>query len=374
MLSHRNKPNSVTEIALQFFDQNEQNREKYNCKWCEKSVSGKKKSNLTQHLRTVHNEKFEASLKKAVDPKVLARKQMTLLQHFTEIVTINGRPFSYLTDSGFLKIVQNDLNELKGTEFEINISDLHQVKESIENTATKVKSQIKQETAGRLVSLMMDGGTRNDQSFLSIEARFVSNGNIIERCLGMKKLEEKHTAKYLAEVALKCVNACGIEDCQICTVTTDNARNITGSIDYFNPSDSITSNDDTVICSDDQLNSHQEQYESINLDESEFDAIVQQLRDEEALEDALDDNFVYEQLIQDAVGHVPNHLNITHGIRCAAHTEQLVVRDAISKSNIQSIIIVCKKVAKLIRTPKYEREIHKAKLKLIKPRFTGRVH
>lgn len=369
MFPHKNKPNSITEIASKLFDQNEPNSEKYNCKWCNKSVSGKKRSNLTQHLRIVHNEKFEVELKKAVVPEALARKQMTLIQHFTEIVTINGRSFSYLTDSGFLKIVQKDLDKLKGTDFEINMSDLRQVKKSIENTATKVKSQIQQEAAGRLVSLMMDGGTRNDQSFLSIDARFVSNGKIIERCLGLKKLEEKHTAKYLTKVALKCANSCGIEDCQICTVTTDNARNITGSIDHINPSVSITCDDDTIICNDVQLTSLKDQYELMNLDESEFEAIVQQLRDEEALEDALDDNFVYEQLFQDAVGQVPNHLNITQGIRCAAHTEQLVVRDAIGKSNVQSIIIVCKEVAKLIRIPKYEREISQANLKLIKPRL-----
>lgn len=374
MLQEKNKPNSATEIASQFFDQNEQNPEKYNCKLCEKSVSGKKRSNLTQHLRTVHNEKFEATLKKIVDPKALARKKMTLIQHFTEIVTINGRSFSHLIDSGFLKIVQKDLDDLKGTEFDINMSNHHQVKEYIENTATKIKSHIQKETLGRLVSLMMDGGTRNDQSFLSVDIRFVSNGKIIERCIGMKQLEEKHTAKYLAEVALKCVNACGIQNSQISTVTTDNARNITRSIEYFNPYD--TSNDDANddvekddAANDDQLNSLQIQYESIHLDESEFEAVVQQLREEEALEDALDDNFVYEQLFQDAVGHIPNHLNITQGIRCAAHTEQLVVRDAIGKSNVLSIIIVCKKVAKLIRTPKYTRDICKAKLKLIKPRL-----
>lgn len=143
----------------------------------------------------------------------------------------------------------------------------------------------------------------------------------------MNKLEEKHTAKY---VALKCANACGIQDSQISTVTTDNARNITASIEFFNPSDRTSidyaSDDDA---NDGQLNSLQAQYQSIYLDESEFEAMVQQLREEEALEDALGDNFVYEQLFRD--------LNITQNIRCAAHTEQLVVRDAIGKSNVQSI-------------------------------------
>lgn len=47
------------------------------------------------------------------EKSAVAAKRLQMIQAFCEIVTVNGRPFEYLTDSGFQKLIKADLYDLE---------------------------------------------------------------------------------------------------------------------------------------------------------------------------------------------------------------------------------------------------------------------
>lgn len=57
-----------------------------------------------------------------IDPEtklMLLLKRLKIVQNMCGIVTINGRPFSYLLDFGFLNLIKDDLKVLNDSEIGI---------------------------------------------------------------------------------------------------------------------------------------------------------------------------------------------------------------------------------------------------------------
>lgn len=83
---------------------------------------------------------------------------MKLLISLVEMVSINGRAFQSLLDSGFLSIIQNKLNKFKAAGCSLNLSDsnLTDVKNILHEMADKIKDKIKQEVRGRPLSLLIE--------------------------------------------------------------------------------------------------------------------------------------------------------------------------------------------------------------------------
>lgn len=58
---------------------------------------------------------------------------------------------------------------------------------------------------------------------------------------------------------------------------------------------------------------------------------------------------------------------LVNTVRCGAHTLQLMVRDAIDKSNFQRILTVCRATVKLLRTQKYRHDVKEAGIEYALP-------
>ena len=113
----------------------------------------------------------------------------TLENACLELVTVNGRPFKLMDDSGFRKIL-NPL--LKGMRASFSIS-ADNIREKIGVKANDVRYCIKLEVEHRLVSLKADGATCRDRFIFGVNLQFISDGKVQLRTLAMKEPKKNHT-------------------------------------------------------------------------------------------------------------------------------------------------------------------------------------
>lgn len=155
----------------------------------------------------------------------------------------------------------------------------------------------------------------------------------------------------------KCIDKFGITLNQLKSITTDNAGNVIGIVDYLDEETlyaieeeelSVETPETTDGIPDDSIDD--------TLSEEEIRLIAQQIMEEEALESYLDDSDEYDDLLKRVVDDLPHRFNEhTVCVRCGAHTLHLTVRGALKKSDMKEIVTVCRKVAKLLRKEKYVR-------------------
>ena len=101
-----------------------------------------------------------------------------------ELVTINGRPFKLMDDSGFRKIL-NLLLEGMRANFTVKAEN---IREKNGEKANDVRNRIKLEVEGKLASLKADVAAYRDRSILGVNSQFISDGKIYVRTLAMKKI------------------------------------------------------------------------------------------------------------------------------------------------------------------------------------------
>lgn len=192
-------------------------------------------TNLKKYLMRNHEfkeEYFEVSLNqcKKVD-NILQKKQRKIQPQINEIntiklnmtrkdlenscvelVTVNGRPFNILNDSGF----QNIINPIKYAIEEKNKQKFSISSESIQKKvfeeADRIREEISEDTKNILISLKVDAVTRLDRSFIGINIQYIKNSKIILRTLALKELKEKHTGNQYYIVMFN-INICTIYVC-----------------------------------------------------------------------------------------------------------------------------------------------------------------
>lgn len=191
---------SIGEKSLQYFEnptnetiENGKAVIKYKYKLCpmDNFVVGTNIGNLGSHLRHVHAQTF-ALITNQKD--TLPVKRLRLLQNAVEIVSVNGRPFNYLLDSGYQKGISNKLKKLRDEGLGIDFSNrnLPEVKHHLSEMAKKVREQIKEEVKDRVLSLMVDIGTKNKRSILGVTVQYNIEGKLKVRSLGLVELKN-HT-------------------------------------------------------------------------------------------------------------------------------------------------------------------------------------
>lgn len=280
-----------------------------------------------------------------------------------EKVTLNGRPFSSLNDSGYVKSIEDKLDVLTKAGLEIKLRDkkYSQIKKYISDAADKIKLKIKAEAHDRHVSLMIDVATKNHKSILGINLRYIIDDKIIERCIGMIHLTERHTSLNLAIEVKRCLDKFGITLKQINSITTDNAGNVVAVVDYLDEETlyAIEEELDEGLLPTNSETTVPNQSQSIDepVSDEEIRDLVQQIVEEEALDAYLDDSDEYEDLLKKVIDEFPHHINKNNAnVRCGSHTTHLVVRGAIKKSNFKQLLTLCKQAAKSLRKEAFVRE------------------
>lgn len=346
------KAYSQNRQALKFYTAfGEENVSKlFKCKICGGVKNGNKISNLVTHLKTVHNDVYSNEVKRSAVCSELTLKleRLQLLQICVELVTLNKQPFAAVLYSGFQKLISDKLINFDkaGIPLDLRSTSLTPLKDHIRRTASKVREKIKEELKGRLLSASADIVTKINRSILGMYVQFISNCKLEVRCIGMLEMHERHTGKYISEMAQKCMNEYGVGFINLYSITTDNASNMRAFVKNANQAVedgnefqldrmTISDQDDDAFDVNNAANS------------SELDELLSSLVPSEATWSFsnYDSNELGEYIRKD------NPHLLVNGINCAAHTLQLVVKEALSNlsSEHQNVIVYCREFAKFTR-------------------------
>lgn len=330
------KKQTLVGNALKFFDSVDGEIGFYTCEveGCNKKINGKSKSNLVGHLKEKHiatyNQSVAFTSNKVRNYELMRLK---LIQNFSEIIGINGRPFNSLVDSGFQKIYERKLLKLKNAGYCLNLGNNYEViKAHLEKTAQRIRQLIQLECKGQVVALMADIGSKNNRSFLSLNAQFIIHGKLVLRSLGIIELKLSHTAEYIIEIVVKYLDKFGIKLSQIISMTTDFGSNMVkmkADLNTLQVPDSL-SNPNSIE----------------NHTRSEEEDIIEELFDDSNGFIELVREFVKKFQIQPGA----EFLYIS-GVNCFAHTMQLVLKDGVNALEEQHVNVIanCREGAKFLR-------------------------
>lgn len=322
----------------------------YECKLCDppKTISGRKKSNLVKHVRNLHPKAIDSS--DECSELELRKDRLFIIQSLSEIVSVNGRSFSHLLDSGLLRILRKDLERLDEADHGITLNkNFIELKQYLTHMASEIQKIISDQVKNKMVSLLLDIGSKNRRSVLGIGIQFMQDG----RAIGMVPLNASHTAKYIVQKLMECLKIYGIDITQIIAMVSDNASNMIAAAKQLDNRIRIECENDENI---EDFHSHSNDAQILN-----------NITEQQELETILSDDDNYEQLFEEVIGELSKHTTIVTTIRCGAHSIQLCVRAALKKSNFHQILNLSKYVVKKLHTQKYKYEIHEAKIDCISP-------
>lgn len=355
----------ITERALAYFerieqknDENEPKRIKtHRCQLCLDELNGTKEWNLARHISSIHRDIYLDLTSLVKEPIAITR--LKLLQNCTEIVAINGRPFSYLLDSGFQAAIKANLDELRSKNHSLNLTDknLSVVKEHLQKTANTVRNKIRDEVKGRMLSLLVDAVTKNQRSILGVSIQYPLEGELKVRSVGFIELVEPHTGLYFAAVIIKQLEIYGIGLKQAFTVTTDNGSNVLKMVRDL---------DDELHCRIDKSKfQHLEAQHDIDIDdENEIDTVIdnflattREITDEEAFElvmnkvELQNDRTMLNAMVSEMENCGADFSWDITGVNCAEHTLQLFIKDGLKKLTEpqKNVIELIRNVCKMLR-------------------------
>lgn len=347
---------------------------------CSKICNGSQQTNLAKHIEQTHKTFYDAHIiGSAVDPIEFAIKRLECIQNCAEIISINGRAFKSLSDSGFKKLIGKKLSKLRRTGYGKGLRgpEYPAVKQHIKYQARRVKEEIREEIKGKFIALMIDTATRNNKTFIGLSLQYIIDGRLVIRCIGMSELTGDHSSMNIKNIIMHHLNDFGINITQVISITTDNAANMIKLMKRLNVlPDEVESDTEEDTDSDDDDENH----ESELADEEEADEIVSdsdceftdwmEYDDGQAeLDELLDDNREYIDLVEKCVSELALATMIISGIRCAAHSLQLAVNDALKSSCCGTFIKEIREICKFLRKGTSIRLLKKHKIYVCLPRM-----
>lgn len=315
------------------------NKSVCNIEGCGAEVTGNHGGNLQRHIQRKHPAEYADSTSnkrpastadgQTTLDSVIVKKPKTTGLHIQlnpdvlkdaciELVTVNGRPFTLMEDTGFRKII-DPLQQAIGNDFTINSSN---IRDMVSSVAQVGREKLKNELKGRLLMLKIDSATCRDRSVLGVNVQYTDGEKIVLRTLAVRELTERHTAAYISSVVKDVLHEYNVELRQVFSVTSDNGANMLKAVSLLSDmQEGIPSNEANET---DPLGA--------GMDEDEIDAIQGETPD------------VVIELDSVTSGHV------LRSVRCSAHTLQLAVDDALKEQRSSNLISKARRVAKKLRT------------------------
>lgn len=383
------KKQSLNEKARVYFESFDEQKSTFRCKIenCGKVISGKNSSAFVSHIKHVHTELFQDKIAvDSINPTVIAVKRLELIQQLTEIVTVNGRPFNYLADSGFQDVIREKVDFLRANNSSIELKcPYSDIKKYIFETEIKMREHIKAETGDRVVAMMIDIGSRNSWSFLSMSLQYVIDGYIKVRNIGIIRMEKRHKAQYIEERIVEQLGKFGIDKLAVFVFTTDNASNMIAAVKLFDDDignemeefeDQETDHPTQSICSTHQSSSNIQNDSNIcgirNVLQ-QYDCVADNdthCQADPELAIILDDEAAFQESIESVANNFRRSTINVDSVPCSAHTLQLAVRDALENANeVSEIISLCRLAAKLLRRETYIYDLNAANIYIKKVRI-----
>lgn len=234
----RNKDSALNEIYKHFKYVEAENKMHCSIDNCAEILSGVIITNLRRHIKRKHNSVFltlepPKTYKRIDKPwKNSSGLIKSLRMSCVELLTINGRPFLHIMDSGLRKILRivSELasdNENIG-EIDLSVINSVTVLEDIAKTSEIIVDIISDEVKNKMISLMVDLVSKRGRSILGMNIQFINadTNEITIRCIGMVRLNRSHTGRYLSDLVTQKLMVYNIKTEQIYSMTTDNGANV----------------------------------------------------------------------------------------------------------------------------------------------------
>lgn len=298
-------------------------------KKCGVKLNSYRPYNLKRHVELVHRDFCATIVTNKFEFNISATQ---VLNCCVEMLTVNGRPFTFLSDSGFVKLINPFLDFIEKNSGEKISIKVDKVKDHMQMISGKIHERIVMETRDTLISVMIDIATKCNRAFLCVNIQYMLNGRIVIRTLKMQHLTESHTGKSLAMAVINTLKEFEISILQVYSQTTDNAANVVLSSKLL---DALA----------------EEEKKCMNENEMTIEEI--------------EDDF-YMNLLKEAEREFFQHKNVADNViklGCGAHTFQLAFNDSLAKS-IESAELLQKvrDVAKKLRTPNILNALKEKKL------------
>lgn len=360
---------------------------------CKSVLSGSKGCNLVTHFEKKHPEIFQLWDGGINTPNEWKIRRLEHIHYLSEIVTINNRPFASLQDSGFVKLRSRELTKLQEAGCgEGLMGRCPAVIGHIADWASEIKKKIRLEIKESLVSLMVDIGSKNGRDMLGISLQFVRDGRVVIRSIGMIQLTTSHTALNIKDEILAVLKEFDVQPSQVISITSDNASNMLSMIKLFNQESNGDNEIQGMVCNENKEEEKEEEEDvPLNKNENIYDddviraeidhildefnfvntmsdaALEETVQREAEIFELLDDSSHYIELLKSLQNDFIMHTMNSMGIRCAAHTLQLAVKNALKAKNIRIIIDMCRIACKLLRKSAYKNKIREQNLKVVVP-------
>lgn len=405
--------------ALPFFDEagvREENgvtKQFYNCQLCNKEIIGSNASNLASHLYHKHRQAYIENIDQCAEP--IQIKRLKLLQNCVSIIALGGRPFACLLDYGFQQIVAKDLKEfeLAGHTLNLKHNSHPDVHEYLHRAADLVRDEIKHMIKGRPISVQLDMASRLSRSVFGVDVQYIENSEIIIHNIGMLILNKSHTGENMLENYRLCLQRYDIDRKQVISISGDNGKDVqkmirlekTDNTEKPPPTKKVARQldfDEAEIYEPSQrerkgMDERRKELQRVRdettnaeigaileTDEPTDDDVIDMIFEEcdinlgsnSDADDSQSQGQMHEVHIEDILQQVAtehNHgdsFNLS-GIRCAAHTLQLVVKDALAAlpQETKNVIKLCRRVAKILRLESTKFYTEGCGLTLKKPRM-----
>lgn len=296
----------------------------------------------------------ETQAPKKIKPMSVVLDLETIQKGAVEMVTVNGRPFKALDDSGFRKI----MDPLLAACGEGVVLNSRNVPELVSKTAIKTRDDLRSKLKGKLVSIKIDGATHHNRSIIGVNIQFIENGAIQIRTLAMKEVFISHTAANLKRELLEILERFDLTIKNIYSITTDNAPNVISMAKMFGfVQPSIAAEEIFVpipeIGEEVSCFSDNEETEDTEEQDNEMSDFLANLLDGViAAFNAVEPNAVR-----------PSNFSV-QGMSCLAHTMQLAVEEALKDCKVVEDISDARKLVKKLRTPTISQMLRTLNLKV----------
>lgn len=304
---------------------------------CKSKISTLKNSSLFRHFQCCHPSKLKElkPLNKSLSNLEIIREEVLLI--CVEHVTVCGRTLTSIEDSSFQKLLEFRLKTLRGTPQQLTITSIlilamEQLHPLIHKTAEEVREKIRLEFANKYFSVMFDTMTKRNRAVLGIDVRTIHEGKLITRSIGMQRITVQHTGKNIANMIIERLKDHGISPELLVSATIDNGSNVAKAVKIMDSLIKGSLNDnESKSGSDDENGSDSDSIANFWLDPDFQRDLIEQATREIC---SVSKPYVYE---------------IVECIRCAAHTIQFAVNEALEKTNCVPVIEKARKLVKNLR-------------------------
>lgn len=148
-------------------------------------------------------------------------KKETIVDACVELVTVNGRPFSLMNDSGFKMLIDPLVSRVCPP----LVIDEKSIEKFVFDKASKIKTDIINKLRNRMIALKLDCVTHCNRSFLGIHAQIFIKNEFKFYTLSVKEINVRLEPAELSEMIWNELDAFEIMKYQIYSVTTDGGSN-----------------------------------------------------------------------------------------------------------------------------------------------------